>query len=405
MPRYASLVSPAPAADRYTEIDALRGFALFGILLANLPFWVGIPFVPPELRQELSGGFTREYFAIFFNGILDGKFYTIFSLLFGLGFALQLERPEARGAAGRAIFMRRMAVLLVFGLIHLSFIWSGDILTLYALLGFTLPLFRPLGDRALLVVAALLLFAVPVLGVWLLNTQDADWLKPLHEGSMALFVAAGGDPQADYFTELSRGGWRDLMNRAASEWAFTFTDKLETWRIPKVLGTMLFGMWAGRKLLRGELLGNRHLLWSIALAGAAIALPLHLVYVDQPLHAQTHWSSLFGTAPAGFAYAAAFLLAMPHLPRLEAALAPVGRMALTNYIATSVIFGFVFFGLGLGMMGRINLVQTYLGGLVLFAGMIALSRWWLTAHRQGPLEALWRHLTYPAKPAAPLQTA
>ena len=130
-----------------------------------MSFWVGIPFVPPELRQELSGGFTREYFAIFFNGMLDGKFYTIFSFLFGLGFAFQLERLEARGAAGRAIFMRRMAVLLIFGLIHLSFIWSGDILTLYALLGFTLPLFHPLGDRALLVVAAALLFAVPVLGV------------------------------------------------------------------------------------------------------------------------------------------------------------------------------------------------------------------------------------------------
>lgn len=400
MPKYASLVSPAPGIDRFTEIDALRGFALFGILLANLPFWVGVPFAPPEMRQQLMGGITLPAFSIFFNGILDGKFYTIFSLLFGLGFSLQLERLEARGAAGQAIFRRRMAVLLLFGLIHLSFIWSGDILTLYALLGFTLPLFRPLGDKALLAVAALFLFVVPVLGVWLLNIRNPEWLEPLWSGSMGLYAAAGGNPEADYFTELSTGGWRDLLNRAASEWAFTFTDKLETWRIPKVLGTMLVGMWAGRKLLRGELLDNRRLLWSVFAIGLVIALPLQFFYVQQPPHSQTHWSSLFGTAPAGFAYAAGFLLAIGHVPAIKRALSAVGRMALTNYFATSVVGGFIFFGLGLGMMGRIDLPQAYVGGLVLFALMIAFSRWWLAAHNQGPLEALWRRLTYPRSAAS-----
>jgi hypothetical protein len=141
MGRTASIVAPATTGERFSEIDALRGFALYGILLANLPVWIGIPIVP-ERAAELMGSVDVRQFNAFFNGVLDGKFYTIFSALFGLGFSLQLERLEAPGANGGAIFLRRMAVLLIFGLIHICLIWSGDILMLYALLGFSLPLFR-----------------------------------------------------------------------------------------------------------------------------------------------------------------------------------------------------------------------------------------------------------------------
>ncbi len=393
----ASLIAPAAASDRFTEIDALRGFALFGIMLANLPNWVGFAAIGPERFPEFVGSIPLPEFLIFFNGVLDGKFYTIFSLLFGLGFSLQLERLDARGANGQAIFYRRMFALLVIGLIHLSFIWSGDILTAYALLGFTLPLFRRLSDRTLLVTAAVVLFIVPAVGIWLLNNRNPDWLQPLWEGSFSLWTAAGGDPDADYYDVLANGGLRELGWRAASEWAFNLTGKLESWRFPKVLGTMLIGMWAGRKLLRGELLENRKLLWGVLIAGLAISLPANWVYIQQPAHAQTHWSSLVGTAPAGFAYAAAFLLAIPHLPRVNAGLAAVGRMALTNYLLTSVVAGFIFYGIGLGMMGTILLDATYAGGLVFFGLMIVFSRLWLASHKQGPMEALWRKMTYPAR--------
>lgn len=401
MTKVISLIAPADAADRYTEIDALRGFALFGILLANLPVWVGIP-IAGERTPELMGAITPQQFAIVFNGLLDGKFYTIFSALFGLGFSLQLERLEARGADGRNIFLKRMAVLLIFGLIHICLIWPGDILMLYALLGFTLPLFRPLSDRALLALSAVLIFVLPSLLVIFVNNQNPDWAEPLWDWAMSIYKAAGGTAvsDAEYFNDLATGGLAELMPRAASEWAFGIVGRIEDWRFFKVLGTMLLGMWAGRALLRGTLIGNRLLLWRVLLVGLAIGAPCNIVYAQQMPHQQSHWSSLAGTAPLGVAYAAAFLLFIPHTPRLRRVLADAGRMALTNYIGTSVVMGLIFYGFGLGMMGTLKIPETYVIGLVFFAFMLVWSRAWLARHRQGPLEWLWRRMTYPASPAA-----
>lgn len=401
MTKVFSLIAPADAADRYTEIDALRGFALFGILLANLPVWVGIP-IAGERTPELMGAITPQQFAIVFNGLLDGKFYTIFSALFGLGFSLQLARLEARGADGRNIFLKRMAVLLIFGLIHICLIWPGDILMLYALLGFTLPLFCPLSDRALLALSAVLIFVLPSLLVIFVNNQNPDWAEPLWDWAMSIYKAAGGTAvsNAEYFNDLATGGLAELMPRAASEWAFGIVGRIEDWRFLKVLGTMLLGMWAGRALLRGTLIGNRLLLWRVLLVGLAIGAPCNIVYAQQMPHQQSHWSSLAGTAPLGVAYAAAFLLFIPHTPRLRRVLADAGRMALTNYIGTSVVMGLIFYGFGLGMMGTLKIPETYVIGLVFFAFMLVWSRAWLARHRQGPLEWLWRRMTYPASPAA-----
>jgi uncharacterized protein len=144
------------------------------------------------------------------------------------------------------------------------------------------------------------------------------------------------------------------------------------------------------------LIGNRRFLWRVLLGGIAIGIPCAIVYAQQMPHQQSHWSSLAGTAPLGLAYAAAFLLAISTFPRVKRALADAGRMALTNYIATSVVMSFIFYGIGLGMMGTLRVPETYAIGIALFALMLAWSRWWLASHSQGPLEWLWRRLTYPA---------
>ncbi|MBX7531612.1 DUF418 domain-containing protein [Qipengyuania sp. 1XM1-15A] len=406
MTKIASLIEPAGASDRFTEIDALRGFALFGILLANLPVWIGIPFAG-ERVPELMGAVTQQQFAAVFNGVLDGKFYTIFSALFGLGFSLQIERLNARGADGRRIFIRRMAVLLVFGLIHICLIWPGDILMLYALLGFTLPLFRPLTDRVLLAASAVLIFVLPSLLVFFVNSQNPEWATPMRDWAMNIYVAAGGTAitNSEYFNDLANGGLAELMPRAASEWAFGIVGRIEDWRFLKVLGTMLLGMWAGRQLVRGNLIGKRRLLWCVLLIGLAIGVPCGIVYAEQMPHQQSHWSSLLGTAPLGFAYAAAFLLIIPYTPRIRRLLADAGRMALTNYIGTSVVMGFIFYGIGLGMMGTLKVPETYAIGLLFFALMLVWSRLWLSRYKQGPLEWLWRRLTYPPRPVAKVTMA
>lgn len=392
---------PATPADRFIEIDALRGLALFGILLANLPSFIGLAMADtPERAMAIIGDMPQVATGIIVNFILDGKFYTVFSLLFGLGFSLQLDRLTRRGAAGTSIFMRRMAILLMIGLIHLSFIWSGDILTLYALAGFTLSLFHRMKDVWLLSCAFFLVLIVPFVGLFLLPTADGEWTAPVFALGDTLFASTGHDADASYFVILKDQWWPTVWARAASEWAYVAGDKLYTWRIPKVLGTMLLGMWAGRMLVRGRLIGNTRLLWSVAIAGAVIAVPTNLVYMQQPPHTQTHWSSLAGTLPAGLAYAALFLLAAPYIPRVIDWLAGAGRMALTNYLATSVICVLIFQGAGLGLMGSVTLFEAWLFGCALFAAMLVWSRWWLGGREQGPMEALWRRLTYPTTPPA-----
>ncbi|MFP4277578.1 MAG: DUF418 domain-containing protein [Wenzhouxiangella sp.] len=163
-------LAPTSSAERHEVLDALRGFALFGILLANIQFFSGWAFIGPATRVELSGS-SYVIWDFFHLAVIDGKFYTLFAFLFGLGFALQLERLDARGAAAASIFRRRTAILLGFGLIHLFVFWVGDILTPYALLGFVLLAVRRWQDRTLLWVAGLAFF-FPIAGYllfWMLG--------------------------------------------------------------------------------------------------------------------------------------------------------------------------------------------------------------------------------------------
>jgi uncharacterized protein len=150
--------------ERIEILDGLRGFALFGILLANILIFSAWGFMPAEQRLALAGADAVRWQNFFHHVFVDGKFYTIFSLLFGVGFALQLRRLEKRGLDGIAIFQRRLLILLGIGLVHMVLVWDGDILTFYALIGLLLPLFRNWSERALLASAAVLIFVVPFVG-------------------------------------------------------------------------------------------------------------------------------------------------------------------------------------------------------------------------------------------------
>ena len=143
-------ISPVKTSERFVILDALRGFALLGICMANFPEFSLYTFLLPEtvaaMPTAVADRITRYLLYIF----VDGKFYTLFSLLFGIGFSIIIRNAERKGANGFRIFYRRMGMLLLFGFLHLMFIWSGDILMLYALLGLLLPLFRRVSDKKLL---------------------------------------------------------------------------------------------------------------------------------------------------------------------------------------------------------------------------------------------------------------
>lgn len=390
-------------AERIELLDALRGFSLLGILLANMLYWSGWIMMTEAQRIAFSGqeAFAWQYRLHHF--FVDGKFYTIFSLLFGAGFAFQLARLSARGLEGARIYRRRVLVLLALGLVYSWLIWDGDILTLYALLGLLLPLFHEWRERNLLAAAAMLIFVVPPAGMALFAW--AGWAPHDHLLSFSMWVAEslGVDTAPEKALEWMRRD--DLTGWLA--WALTGTPifwalRLESWRIPKVLGIMLIGVVLGRRLAAGTLFEDRKLLRTVLAAGLAVGVPASTVYALTPGLDQKSWPSLLGTVPLALAYAAAFALAWPKARPVLCHFSPVGRMALTNYLTHSLIGLVFFYGIGLGLAGTMQPAAFYSVALVIFAGQLVFSRWWLTRHEQGPTEALWRTATYGRMPLAAL---
>jgi uncharacterized protein len=387
----------APSTDRLDVVDALRGFALLGVLLANILYWSGFVMMTEGQRLATFGAEAMALQHWWHAFLVDGKFYTLFSLLFGAGFAMQLSRLARRGHDGIAIYRRRVLVLLAIGLVHSWVIWEGDILVLYALLGLLLPLFHRWRDAALLAAAVALVFVVPFLGKMLFAVLGWAPQNAFYAVGIAIGEAFGMDQSPEYVLPwMQREDWYARIAFAASGPPFNWGTRIESWRIPKVLGIMLLGLWAGRRLAAGRLLDDRHLLWSVLLAGLAIGVPASVVYAQMPGHHQDSWASQVGTVPLGLAYAAAFVLAWPRARRWLGTFAAVGRMALTNYLAQSVVCGIAFLGVGLGLVGRVSFAQAYAFALALFVVQMLFSRWWLARHAQGPMEALWRRWTYGA---------
>jgi uncharacterized protein len=387
-------------AERIELLDALRGFALFGILLANILYWAGWGMMTEEQRTALAGADAVAWQYRFHHLLVDGKFYTIFSLLFGVGFALQIARLSARGLEGLRIYRRRVLVLLAIGLVHSWLIWDGDILTLYALLGLVLPFFYGWRERSLLIAAALLIFVVPIAGMWLFGRLGWAPHQHLYALSFSIAESLGADTAPDKALDWFRRD--DFMGWAAwqlSGTPFSMALRIESWRIPKVLGIMLVGLAVGRRLAAGGLIENRRLLRQVLVVGLLIGLPASLAYALIPGQGQADWPSLIGTVPLALAYAAAFVLAWTWARPVLRHFVPVGRMALTNYLTHSLIGLIFFYGIGFGLTGTLRPLGIYAVAVAIFVAQIPFSRWWLSRHEQGPAEALWRFATYGRRPS------
>jgi uncharacterized protein len=395
-------VVPTSATERHQVLDALRGFALFGIFLANIRFFSGWEFLGPEQRGALAGEF---YGLIDFLhlAVVNGKFYTLFAFLFGLGFALQLQRLEGRGAAATRIYLRRTTILLAFGVVHLFVFWVGDILTPYALLGFVLLAIRGWSDRTLLTAAGVAFF-VPVAGYALFWALRIDPSLGLYELAYAIMPPGTEDPMVD----LRLTAWGDRLQSSFGLGILRFGYLFDTWRWPKLFAIMLIGMWAGRRLARGELLSDTRLLVRVFIIGGlsgAIAGPilagLNGLGFDRPYSLQNFLGVVaytFAVIPLGLAYAAGFALLWRVASGPLRMLAAPGRMALTNYLTQTLVALTVFYGVGFGQAGQWSIQALHAFAGSVYAVQIIVSNLWLRRFRYGPMEWLWRALTYGSAP-------
>lgn len=380
---------PTTARQRFDVLDALRGFALMGIALANFPEFGLWTFMSREAQEALPTA-TADHVVRFLQYMfVDGKFYTIFSVLFGIGFALILQRHSAR------LFYRRMMILLLIGFLHLMFIWSGDILMLYAAGGLLLPLFVRCREKTLLVIAAALILLPVALDIYQ-QTAGIDFAAPLFEAWWRQAASSG-------ITEDNFASWLRDADSYAGVWEFLKQGAIERmWefasghRLPKVLGLFLIGYCIGRTRLFARLDELRPQLLLTLKLTAAIGLPTSALYAwsataGQPWGAAAH-SLLYAVSvvPLGFAYMCAVSLWLKPFRPLRWA----GRMALTCYITQSLIGIFLFYGVGLALGTTFGLVQIELTALAAFLAEVLLARLWLRRFRFGPLEWLWRMFTY-----------
>jgi uncharacterized protein len=395
------VAGPAKAGERHAILDALRGWALLGILVVNMVGFIGFGMARESERVAALGHAFDDGVELLIEWLVVGKFYSIFSLLFGVGFALQLTRLEQRGE-GPTRYLRRLLFLFLFGLAHLLLLWLGDILALYALMGAVLLLFRRADDRTLLR-WAVALWLLPILWSALIHFGGVNPADPIFARGVRGLEGIGIDPGSSALAYYREHGFLDQLRVHPAEVFFRLGDFVYQLRPAKVLGMFLIGLWVGRRLLPQGLEASAPLLRRVARWGLGLGLPLGLAKALIGLLADDEAGARFaeevfyclGTPTLALGYAAAFALSWRSGPsRWAEWAAPAGRMALTNYLGQTIIQSLIFYGWGLALIGRFGLVFLPLFALTIFALQVAFSAWWLRGFRFGPLEWMWRSATY-----------
>ena len=385
-----------PVRDRVLALDVLRGIAVGGILLANVIVFFGLTFLSRERAAALSHTTTDHLTLLFEHVFVDQKFYSIFSLLFGIGFGVQLSRG---GDAAVPRFKRRLRILLAIGAIHAFLIWAGDILMLYALLGFTLPWFARRSDDSLV-----------RWSVGLLATPTALYLIAFviwsFVGPVAADSSSPGMPAQilRFFEGLGRGGLRDAFIGNLVFLGGRWADLFATVRFPKVLGMFVLGLWSVRQGIALAPENHRSFLVRWSLIGWSIGLPANVaatLIFEGTDYLPPSAGGLLGTAFQGIGvpllaigYAATIALLVVDGRRFIRVFGPVGRMALTNYLMHSVICVTLSYGFGFGLWWRIGAAKATAIALIIIALQIPISALWLSRYRYGPVEWIWRRLTY-----------
>ncbi|MBN8233193.1 DUF418 domain-containing protein [Corallococcus macrosporus] len=406
---------PVDSSERLALLDTLRGFALCGVFISNVMVWFsGRIFLPREqvLAAMNSASLADTIAWQVFSTLVGGKFITLFSFLFGLGFAVQMGRAEARGASITPLYVRRLGVMLVMGLTHMFLIWYGDVLSSYAVLGFGLLLFRGRSERTLLISALVLALGWSVVSVLILKLPQLMAETP--EAGAALVKAANEKSaaiRAQTLAAFTHGRWLDATKATGRFFFRDYFPLLLAILLP-VFGRFLLGLLAGRRRLFHDVpqhlrLFRQFLGWGLVagVIGSGSGLVLQQLMQRQVFTPETlpGWvpfamGPLRNLGELGFAavYVSGITLLFQRAPwqRALGLLAPVGRMALTNYLSQSLISVLFFYGYGLGFITKLGPAACVAYCLSVFCVQVAWSHLWLSKFRFGPAEWVWRSLTY-----------
>jgi uncharacterized protein len=384
---------------RIVVVDVLRAFALLGIIITHSVdgFLAG-----PEPMKNFMVFSSFDAFALQAEKLLTfGKFYTLFSFLFGLSFAIQMRNAADKGRAFGGRFVWRLLVLLLIAIVHGAF-FSGDVLIIYAFLGLLLMLFRNRSTKALVITAVILVLNVPgmllataiAFGSQQPEVQAAQAKDTVQREEVALrhyAIKKSGDAGALVEINLSNG----LVNK--------FAFMIVSGRLWVTFGLFLLGLVAGRLELFRDTTQNREFFKKLLVRAAPVAvvtsiitlvLPVGFVPLTYPEIGGWIAMALQQVAMSVVYLAGVTLLFWRNPGGFLSGLAPTGKMGLTTYVMQSVFGLFVFYGFGFGLIGEVGVAAAIGLALLFFIAQIIMARLWLAHFSMGPLEWLWRALTY-----------
>ena len=386
--------------NRVALLDVLRGFASLGILLFNITAFSGWVFLSPKEAAVLPGASMDAAAMHLIVALIEDKFYSLFSLLFGVGFAIMVGRAQQNDAQPTPILLRRYFVLLCIGLLHTTLIWFGDILVLYALLGLVLLACRGLSERALVRCAiVLLLLPIPLYGLGLLVQPAAP---------------AGGAMPPELLAAIQAfksGSYSQIVAGNVAVTEFGWLRRLILMFYPRVFGMFLLGVVLSRMGIFQAPERHGRLFRVFSRSGLLIGLPASILYsaLDQhtgmlPLTANGFLRTVCESIGApllclGYVAWITMLFKSPTGSRWLLWLAPVGRTALSNYLLQSLVGVLLFYGIGGGWFMSVSLATALALALLIYAVQVLLSRLYCRFFKQGPVENVWRRLTYGVTPS------
>ncbi len=387
--------------ERINSLDALRGFALLGILAMNIQYF-SMPmaaYLNPTAYGDLTGANLATWAVL--HLLTDQKMMAIFSMLFGAGIVLFTERATASGRSAKSFHYRRNFWLLLFGLAHGYLLWSGDVLFLYAVCAFVLFPFRNMSAKRLLI-SGIAVIAMSSLIYFATGSSMPSWPEEMR----AELIGESWAPDAatvDAELAAFRGNWSEQMQHRVPVTAEMQSFVALVWGFWRAAGMMLLGMGLYKLGILSAKASSQTYARMFA-TGVLVGLPIvaYGIYWNFSnnwgpesmfLGSQfNYWGSVL--VSLGWIGGIVLLLKNGRLQWLTSRLAAVGQMAFSNYILHTLICGFIFYGHGLGYFGSIERTGQLAIVLSIWALQLLVSPIWLRHFRFGPLEWLWRSLTY-----------
>lgn len=385
---------------RMEIVDALRGFSLAGIVIVHMiENYVAAP--TPEGAMEATRQGILDNIILGFNSIfLQGKFFALFSFLFGLSFFIQMDSAHTSGKNFGGRFLWRLILLLGIGYVHHLF-YRGDILTIYALLGIFLIPFYKVSNKWILGIVALLFLGVGRYFIFTITGGNGLFIENLSPASPEV---------ATYFDILKNGSITEVFASNAVDGHLMKMDfQLGIFsRAYLTFGFFLLGLYVGRSQFFRSFMDHKRLTTRVLyISLGALVLSIGLVIAVfanlGPEIAFDNWLAMVGLTAGDlanismtFVILSAFVLLYrkPKVANWFGNFAPYGRMALTNYLVQSLIGTFIFYGWGLGYLGELRNIYAFLLAILIVILQMVFSKWWLRHFKYGPLEWLWRSLTH-----------